>query len=244
VTEEQKRKLEELKVKLESDRSDAEKIEMGLLETIEKQAVQIAEKDSLIGTKGTEIDTLKKSIESKTGAEKEALKEQLAAKEEALETMKAGLDALKEAQKINASTISPTKPGYGDTVDPKEVIELEKRAYSDPLVKEEVEKQIEELDEEDWEAFQSDPKFKMLILQKALGSGSDKTKRSPWGNEVRKDKERSAETPEQRMERLFDKEKGNHRRLPPNSSGRGGRGGRGIPGMPKAKERPVDTRTQ
>ena len=244
MTEAQKAKLETLRAKTTADLSDPEKAELDLLSTIEKQDRQITEKDSLIGAKGTEIDTLKKSIEGKTGAEKKTIEEQLASKEEALETMKLGLDALKEAHKITAAaTISPT-PGHGDTVDPKEVEALETKAYSDPKVREEVEKQIAEMEEEDWNAFNSDPHFKKLFLEKALGTGGDKTKRSPWGDGVKKNEGTPAEGAKERMARLFDEEQGNHRRLPPNSSGRGGRGRGNLPAMPKAAERETDNRAQ
>ena len=244
MTPELKAKLEALRAKAAEDLTETEKAELALLVTIEKQAGQITEKDSLIGTKGTEIETLKASIATKTGKEKTALEDQLASKEEALSTMTLGLDALKEAHKINAAAISPEKPGHGDTVDPKEVEALEAKAYANPKVREEVEKRIEELEDEDWERFQNSLEFKKLFLQTALGSVGDETGRSPWGRGVKKDEGVPEESDKDRVARLFKQEGSNHRRLPPSTSGRGGRGGRGLPGMPKAKERPVDTRTQ
>lgn len=244
MTSEQKARLETLRAM--SDLSDAEKAELELLSVIEKQDKQIAEKDSLIGAKATENDELKKRIESATGKEKEDLEKLLADKEDALNTVKAGLDAMKEASKFSMEAlgkISTQDLGHGDSVDPEALKALENKAYSDPQVRNEVEKLCEDMDDEDWNAFQSDPKFKQLILQKALGDEGEKADRSPWGSGVKKDEGAPAETAEERMKRLFDNEHRNRGKLPPRSSGRGGRGRGSLPEMPKAAEREVDTRS-
>jgi len=243
VTKEQKAKLDSLRLKPADDLSDTEKSELSLLITIEKQAKQITEKDSLIGTKGTEIETLKNSIDSTSGSEKAALQELLATKEEALETMKIGLDALKDAQELTAASISPDKPGHGDTVDPKEVTALEAKAYADPKVRAEVEDLFKAMDASDKVAFRTKPAFKKMFLEQALGTGGDETDDTPWGNTVGKSNEENDESDEERINRLFNKQAGDFRKLPPNSSGRSGRG-RNLPAMPKAAEREVDTRAQ
>lgn len=245
MTPEQKAKLEALRLKTAEDLSDTEKAEVDLLVTIEKQAKQITEKDSLIGTKGTEIETLKKSIETSSGAAKTNLEEQLATKEEALAVMKDALDTVKEAHLITkaAHIISPKEPGHGDTVDPKEVEALEAKAQADPDTKVAVEELYKGLEPADKLAYKNDPAFRKLLLESVVDPEGDNTDDTPWANAAKK-KEEDAETATQRMERLFNKEQGTHRRMPPNSSGRGGRGAGKPESMPKAAEREVDTRAQ
>lgn len=242
MTPEMKARLDELRAK--ADLSDAEKAELNLLNVIEKQSRQIAEKDSLIGTKGTEIDLLKKQIESSTGKDKEALEKLLADKQDALDTLKAGLDALKEASAISkeaASKISQ-QPGHGDAVDPKELEALEAKAYADPKVRAEVEELYKNMDEDDKKAFRSDAKFKKMFLQGVLGTGGEETDDSPWATGVKREV-RSTESAEDRLKRIFEKNQQQYRRVPPGSSGRGGRGSVSPTDKPKPYEREVDSRS-
>ena len=244
MNEDQKAKLATLRAKAEADLSDPEKAELTLLVTIEKQAKQITEKDTLIGTKGTELETLKKDIEGKTGKEKEALEAKLADKEEALKDLKEAHEATKEAHEATkaAAKISPEKPGHGDAVDPKEVEALETKAQSDPATKLAVEELYKGLEPADKLAYKNDPEFRKLCLETVVDPEGDDTDDTPWATKVKK--EETAETASERMTRLFDKTRGNHRRLPHQTSGRGGRGGKSLPGMPQARERVLDNTAQ
>lgn len=239
-----KAKLEALRLKPEEELSDAEKSELSLLTTVEKQATQIAEKDSMIGAKGTELDDLKKSIESKTGAEKADLESQLASKQEALEAMKFGLDALKDAHKLaaNAVNILPEKPGHGDAVDPEEVEALEAKAQSDPATKSAVEELYKELEPADKLAYKKDPAFKKLLLESVVGNEGEETDDTPWAKVVKK--EETDETATQRYKRIFGQQQKSHSKMPLSSSGRSSRGRKGLPGMPQAEPREVDLRSQ
>lgn len=246
MTTEQRARLEALQAKAAADLSEIEKTELGLLVTIEKQATQITEKDSMLGTKGTEIGELKKKLESATGDEKEILTKQLEDKQDALDTLKIGLDALKEANVITkdaAGKISQVVPGHGGAVDPKEVEALETKAFANEDAKAEVEAIYKDMDDEDKKAYRSDPAFKKMILEKALGTEGEETDDTPWATGVKKVEGKPAESAEDRMKRLFDQNQKNHRRVPQGSSGRGGRGRRSHPAMPKAVEREEDTRS-
>lgn len=247
MTAEQKARLETLKAKAESDLDASEKTEMSLLLTIEKQSKQIVEKDSLIGAKGTEIGELKKQIEAASGAGKEALQKLLDDKQEVLNTLKIGLDALKEANATNKAAADKISQAAGnrDTVDPKELEALETKAYADNKARAEAEAIYNGFSDDDKLAYRTDPKFKKMILEKVLGAGGDETDDSLWSAAVKKQKEGApAETPEQRMRRLFDQNQQQHRRMPSPGSGRGGRGGLGAPAKPKPAERELDSRSR
>ena len=246
MTPEQKAKLEGLRAKKLEDLSETEKTELDLLATIEKQLKQITEKDSLIGTKATEIEQLRAAVEGKSGKDKESAEELLKAKEEAMETMKMGLDALKDAHKITAESISkkPEESGHRETVDPEELKTLEVKAYANAEVRAEIENFYKGMEPEDKLAYRTDDAFKKKVLERFVGSDGDETETSLWSKEVTKTEGVLVETAEERLERLFGEKQGNHRRLPPNSAGRGSRGKPMMAGMPKPAEREVDTRSQ
>lgn len=244
MNQEQKDRLKALSAKSADELTDAEKTELDLLKIIEKQDQRITEKDTLIGTRATELDNLKKELEGKTGKDKENLEARIAEKQESIDTLKEALQALKEARETNtdlAGKISHKNPGHGDAVDPEELKALKAAAYADEGVRKEVEEAVEALDEEDWNAFQSDKEFQKLFLQRFVNPG-DKTKRSLWGDVVKADEGAPQKTAKERLDELFEGKKNNHRKLPPNSSGRGGRGRINSTAMPQRAERPVDER--
>lgn len=247
MTEAQKQRLSELKAKKPEELEDHEKDHLELLETMEKMAKQIEEKDSLLGKRATDLDNLKKDLEKATdGKEKEALEKRIKEMEEALEISRVGLQALKDAQEQHSKMsekFPKRSPGHGGDVDPAEIAGLEKKVKASEEAKAAVEKAVSEMTDEEWSRYQADPAYKKQILQFALPAG-DSGVRNPWGEE----EEPGGEPPksaEDRMRELFGKQAGNGQRLPPNSSGRGGRGGRVIdPNKPTRKERPVDNRTE
>lgn len=247
MTDVQKTRLEALRGKSESELTDSEKTELGLLVTIEKQDKQITEKDSVIGKRATEIDNLKKEIESATGKEKTALEQRLAEKEESISTLKEGLAALKEAKETNSSIagkLSQEKPGHGDAVDPKELEELERKAFEDEEAKAAIEDLYKNMDGDDKKAYRTDPVFRKGIFERVLGTEGDETDDSPWGSAVKKKEGTPQKTAQERLEELFNGTKEKHRNLPPMSSGRGGRGRVKPTNMPKPADRAVDDRTK
>jgi len=160
--------------------------------------------------------------------------------------MKAGLDALKEAKELNsemASQFSQKSSGHGDTVDPEELVKLERTVFANETAKAAVEELYKGMSPEDKESYRTDPSFKKLVLEKVAGDSGDEADDSPWSSAVKEDKGEPGLTPAQRVEQLFDKQKGIHRRLPPGTSGRGGRGKVLAAGMPKPAEREEDPRT-
>lgn len=242
---EQKARLEALRAKSASELTEVEKTELNLLGIIEKQDQRIIEKDTLIGTRATELDNLKKELDGKTGKDKENLEARIAEKQESVDTLKEALQALKEARETNTDLvgkISHKNPGHGDAVDPKELQELERRAFEDEEAKAAIEELYKNMDDDDKKAYRSDPAFKKGIFERVLSDLGDNTDDSPWGSAVKKEEGTPHETVKERIDELFDGRKNNHRKLPPNSSGRGGRGRTNSTAMPRPTERPVDER--
>lgn len=249
MNEAQKQRLAALKAMKAEELSDAEKSELELLTAMEKMAKQIVEKDSLLGTRATELDNLKKDLEkAKDGKEKDALEERIKEKEDALEIAKAGLQALKDAQELNAKNaerFTKLGPGHGESVDPKELEALEAKAYGDEKIRAEVEKQYKGWDQKDKDAFRNDPKFRKLVFEGVLGTGGDQGDDSPWGAGVKKAEGETNESAEERIKRLFGQQARNGQQLPPFASGRMGHGRRGEDSSkPVRSQRPVDTRTE
>lgn len=247
MTEEMKTRLKELTDKGET-LTDTEKAELNLLKTIDKMAKQISDKDAYIGTKTTELDTLKRDHAAATGEDKLKLEQQVADKQEAIDTLKAGIDALKEAKTISeslAGKISHKDSGNGVSVDQKEIEVLEKKAFASEDANKKVVAAYAELSPEEKTRYRTDLVFKKQCLESALGvSGSENTDDSPWSSAVENVGAPSDEDKEVEIRNLFAGQQRTHRQGPPGSSGRQGGPGRfNSEGKPKAAEREADERT-
>lgn len=247
MTDAQKTRQTELKAKNAEGLTDAEKSELELLDTIEKQANQITEKDSLIGTRATELDNLKKELEqAKDGSsEKEALEQRIAEKQEAIDTANAGLSAIKEAQAQTqklAEKFPTHKPGDGGDADPKEIARLETAAKGNETATATLTRAVENMTDEEYQRYRTDPSYKLSVLKMAVPEGEPGA-RTPWADEEEPGGA-PPKTEEDRLKELFGEKVNNGRNLPPGSSGRPGHPGYIPPSdKPKARERTVDART-
>lgn len=240
----QKQRLTQLRATSFDSLSDVEKKELEMLETIEKMEKQIVEKDSMIGKRDTELDNLKRDLAKMSdGKDKTALEERIKEKEEALEIAKAGLQALKDAQKTNlehTKTFPSQAPEHGEPADPDEIARLQKAARANDKIKAAVETAVNNMTDEQYNRYKSDPKFKLAVLKEAIPDG-DIGVRSPWDDET-ETKGAPPKSDEDSIKELFGRQVRNGRQLPPGISGRPGQPGR-VGGIPPTNERLIDTRT-
>lgn len=249
MTDAQKARLKELSAKSADQLSDAEKNEMSLLKTVEMQATQLAEKDTLIGKHATKLDDLTRQLASAKPEDKAALEAKIADQKDLIATLKDATEALRDANKATsdaATRISATKPGQGTFVDRKAIDALEDEVLGIEGGKERVEKAYSQLSDEDAEALETDLAFRNEFFSQALlAAKREKTTRSPWRTQPEDKGVPPQDVDATRIAKLFGNEQAIHRRLPPGSSGRAGAPGRVIdPGKPKPVEREVDTRTK
>jgi len=239
MNEEQKARLVELKAIAAADLTEAQKSELALFTLIEKQDKQITDQESFIGTKATELGTLKAALAAAKPEEKEVLQRSIDDKQAVIDTLTEALEIAKTANEELAK-ISPVNPGHEDTVDQKTVDALEDKLFAAEGGKEAMEAAVTSMTDVEYAKFDSDPSFRKKMISAALASvGSEETERSAW-----RKKDGNEETPlkdeEARMKELFGKEQRHHRFVPGGGGGRAPR--RDLSGQ-KESERQVDERT-
>jgi DNA repair exonuclease SbcCD ATPase subunit len=240
MTEQMKQRLKELKEIAESERTEAQKSELGMLLLIEKQEKQLEEKQTFIGTQATELGDLRKKLEDAKPADKEGIEKQITEKEDIISALKEALQIAKEANEKLAKEFTPNEPGHGETVDQKTVDALEDKLLEADGGKDAMEAAFGAMTPDEQSKFVSDISFRQKVMKKALTAvGSEETELSPWRKKGG-DKGTPSKTEKERLDELFDAKKRQHRKL--FGGGGGGAIRRDLSGQPES-ERPVDTRT-
>lgn len=242
MNEAEKARLAALSAKAADQLTDAEKTELGYLQTIQKQANQIVEKDAMIGKHGTKLGELEEKLKTAKPEEKAELEAKIADQKDLIASLKEAAQALRDA---NAITISAAPLGKETAVDRKTVDALEDEVLAIEGAQAVVEKAFGQLTDEEADRLETDLKFRKEFFSNALSAVKrEETARSPWR---KRPEDKGAPSPDAeavRLAKLFGNQQAAHRRLPPGSSGRqGGPGKVNDPTKPVPVERQADPRT-
>jgi len=238
MTEAMKAKLDELKNIAEADITEAQKNELSLLETIAKQDVQLAERQTFINTKNSELDKLKAEMADVKPEDKVALEAQVADKQAVIDSLISAQASAKDANE-KLLKFSPTPSGDQSTVDQPTVDALEDKLFAASGGKEAMEKAVESMTDSEYADFASNLPYRMKVMSAAMSSvGGDETVRSAW-RKKEEDKGTPRKDADERLKELFGNEQRQHRKL----HGGGGSAGRTDLRPAAPKKRVMDTRT-